>query len=76
MNVDLRRQSRRRRHRSGRGSAWQSGRYLDPYREAGSRDYGRDHHRAADGADDVRVEPERPAGESTTPQHRKEGMTS
>ena len=75
MNVELMQQSRRRRHRSGHGSAWQSGRYL-PYREAGSRDYGRDHHRAADEADDVRVEPERPAGESTTPQHRKEGMTS
>ncbi len=30
MNVELMQQSRRRRHRSGRGSAWQSGRYLIP----------------------------------------------
>lgn len=76
MNVELMQQCRRRRHRSGRGSAWQPGRYLDPYREARSRVHGRDLHRTADEADGVRLEPEQPAGESTTPRHRKEGMTS
>ena len=32
MNVELMQQSRRRRQRSGRGSAWQAGRYRDRHR--------------------------------------------
>jgi len=76
MNVELMQQSRRRRQRSNRGSAWQPGRYLDPHREARPLVHGRDHHRAADEADGTRVELAQPAGESTTPRHRKEGMKS
>ena len=62
MNVEMMQQSRRRRRQSDRGSAWQPGRYLDPHLEARSRVHGRVDHRAA--------------GESKTPQHRKEVMTS
>ncbi|MCW2564157.1 MAG: hypothetical protein JWQ31_2717 [Mycobacterium sp.] len=49
MNVEMMQQSRRRRHRSGRGSAWQ-GPYRDPHLDAGSRV-----HDAAtqEGSDDV-----------------------
>ncbi len=57
MNVELMQQSRRRRHRSDRGSAWQRGRYLEPH-ETRSRVHGRDHHRAAGGAGDIQVTPE------------------
>ena len=50
MNVEMMQQSRRRRHRSGRGSAWQPGPYRDPHLDAGSRV-----HDAAtqEGSDDV-----------------------
>ncbi len=58
MNLELMQQSRRRRHRSDRGSAWQPGRYLDPHFEASSRVHGRFQHRAAGEADGTRVEPE------------------
>ena len=53
MNVELMQQSRRRRHRSGRGSAWQPGLHRDPHLDAGSRVHGRVHHRAAGEADGV-----------------------
>ena len=58
MNVELMQQSRRRRRRSDRGSAWQPGRYLNPHLEARSRVHGHFHHRAAGEADGIRVEPE------------------
>lgn len=58
MNLELMQQSRRRRHRSDRGTAWQLGRYLDPHLEARSRVHGRFENRAADEADGTRVEPE------------------
>jgi hypothetical protein len=50
MNVEMMQQSRRRRHRSGRGSAWQPRPYRDPHLDAGSRV-----HDAAtqEGSDDV-----------------------
>lgn len=57
MNVELMEQCRRRRHRSGRGSAWQPGRYRDPHLDATSRVRGGVHHRAAGEADGIRVEP-------------------
>jgi hypothetical protein len=63
MNVELMQQSRRRRRMSGRGTAWQPGRYLDPHLEARSRV----HHRAAGEAGGKGVEPER---------HGKDEMTS
>jgi hypothetical protein len=34
MNVEMMQESRKRRHRSGRGSAWQAGRYRHPRPEA------------------------------------------
>ncbi len=58
MNVELMQQSRRRRHRSDRGSAWQRGRYLEPHLETRSRVHGRDHQRAAGGGGDMQVKPE------------------
>ena len=50
MNVEMMQQSRRRRHRSGRGSAWQPRPYRDLHLDAGSRV-----HDAAtqEGSDDV-----------------------
>jgi hypothetical protein len=68
MNVELMQESRRRRHRSGRGSAWQSGRYRDSHLEASSRVRGRTHLRAAD-ADGITVEPQsscEPTHDTTT----------
>jgi hypothetical protein len=76
MNVELMQQSRRRRHRSDRGSAWQAGRYLDPHREARSRVHGLDQRRAADDSDGIRMESEQPAPANTTPRHTKKGMPS
>ena len=58
MNVELMQQSRRRRHRSDRGSAWQRGRYLEPHLETRSRVHGRDHQRAIGGGGDIQVKPE------------------
>jgi hypothetical protein len=60
MNVELMQESRRRRHRSGRGSAWQSGRYRDSHLEASSRVRGRTHLRVAGDADGMTVEPQSP----------------
>ena len=67
MNVEMMQQSRRRRHRSGRGSAWQPGRYRVPHPEARSRVHGRGHHQAADEADGIQVDLKQPAGESMAP---------
>ena len=56
MNVELMQQSRRRRQRSGRGSAWQAGRYRDRHREATSLVDGRHHAHAADESDGTQME--------------------
>jgi hypothetical protein len=48
MNVELMQQSRNRRHRSGRGSAWQPGPYRDPHLDARSRVHGTAPHEASD----------------------------
>ena len=58
MNVELMQQSRRRRQRSGRGSAWQAGRYRDSYREAASRV----HRRPIGEADGRQLKPETASG--------------
>lgn len=49
MNVELMQQSRRRRHRSGRGSAWQRGPYRDPHLDEGSRGDGTATQEGSDG---------------------------
>jgi hypothetical protein len=50
MNVEMMQQSRRRRHRSGRGSAWQPRPYRDPHLDARSRVHGA---ATQEGSDDV-----------------------
>jgi hypothetical protein len=45
MNVELMQQSRRRRHQSGRGTAWQPGRYRYSHHDAESRVHGRVHRK-------------------------------
>lgn len=62
MNVELMQQSRRRRQRSIRGSAWQPGRYPSSNLDAGSRVHERADHRAA--------------AESIPPQQNQEVTTS
>lgn len=62
MNVELMQQSRRRRQRSVRGSAWQAGRYRAPYPEAAWHLHRHVDHRAVGEADGRQVEPERTSG--------------